>query len=77
MKLILSKDLAGSVDLAVADPEYVANKGEEFIEVLGVVSVCSDQDIGYITLVPGHGKKRTRAHSMCHKCHFGELYPLW
>lgn len=56
MKLILSKGLAGSVDLGVADPEYVANKTEEFIEVLGVVSVCSDQDISYTTLlgVPGH-----------------------
>lgn len=54
MKSIPSKDLAVSVDLGVADPAYVANKAEEFIEV---VSVCSDQAIGYTTPVPGHRKE--------------------
>lgn len=39
----LVKDLAGTVDVGVADPE-----------VLGVPSACSDQDIGDATPVPGH-----------------------
>lgn len=29
-------DLAGSADLGVAEPEYVADKAEEFIEVHGL-----------------------------------------
>lgn len=36
-------DLAGTIDVGVADPE-----------VLGVVSACSDQDIVIFTRVPGH-----------------------
>lgn len=34
-------DLAESINLRIADPEYVTDKTEEFIEVFGVV-LCTD-----------------------------------
>lgn len=38
-KLVIDmSDLAVSIDWGVANPEYVADKAEEFIEVLGVDS---------------------------------------
>ncbi|XP_030219379.1 uncharacterized protein LOC115548716 isoform X1 [Gadus morhua] len=40
-------DLAEDVEAGPADPEHVASKAEEFIEVLGVISALSDQDIDY------------------------------
>ncbi|KAK0143146.1 hypothetical protein N1851_018730 [Merluccius polli] len=40
-------DLAEDVEAGPADPEHVASKAEEFIEVLGVISTLSDQDIDY------------------------------
>lgn len=57
--------LAGSVDLEVTDPEYVVDKGEEFIKVLWVVSALSDEDIDEATPVQ-HLKHKTRAHGMWH-----------
>uniref|UniRef100_A0A0F8ARQ4 Uncharacterized protein n=1 Tax=Larimichthys crocea TaxID=215358 RepID=A0A0F8ARQ4_LARCR len=38
-------DLAEDVEAGPADPEHVASKAEELIEVLGVISTRSDQDI--------------------------------
>lgn len=52
------RPLAGRADLGVADQEYVADKAEEFIEVLRVLSALSSQDIGDATPVPG----RSNAH---------------
>ncbi|TKS75684.1 hypothetical protein D9C73_010155 [Collichthys lucidus] len=39
----LSRKLVRDV-LGPADPEHVVSKAEELIEVLGVISTCSDQD---------------------------------
>ncbi|XP_049904266.1 uncharacterized protein LOC126392721 [Epinephelus moara] len=40
-------DLAENVEAGPADPEHVACKAEEFIEVVGVISALSDQDIDH------------------------------
>ncbi|KAL7369439.1 hypothetical protein ABVT39_015229 [Epinephelus coioides] len=40
-------DLAEYVEAGPADPEHVACKAEEFIEVVGVISALSDQDVDH------------------------------
>lgn len=38
-------DLADNVEAGIAQPEHVTNKTEEFIEILGLISALSNQDI--------------------------------
>ena len=40
-------DLAEDVEAGTADPQHVARKAEELIEVLRVISALSDQDIDH------------------------------
>ena len=40
-------DLPEDVEAGPADPEHVASKAEELIEVLGVIYALSDQDIDH------------------------------
>ena len=73
----LSRELADDVEAGSADPEHVASKAEELIEVLGVISALSDQDIDHRVTENlekvVHRFSGTRAHQTQHTREPGRL----